>query len=292
MRKALFVFHAKAGRGSMGPHLLYVIQTLNQAGYSVTVMTTQYSGHATELVRTYAEDYDLLLTSGGDGTVNEIANGVIALRKQIPIAYIPTGTTNDVASSLGIPKDVETCLDNILRGETFTEDCGTLNGKAFVYVCAFGTPVKVTYTVPQAEKNVWGYAAYVAALLKELPKTRSYRMKITNGDQVFEGDYMFGFITNSFSISGIRDIMGKNVSLNDGEFEAMLIPAFKPIELSLVLQNILSDHPNPKYVQRFKTRHLVVESEEPLEWCADGEFGGSYTTSDIQILRGAVTFIV
>lgn len=292
MKKALFVFHAKAGRGSLGPHLLSIIQTLNQADYAVTVMTTRYSGHATELVKAYAEEFDLLITSGGDGTVNEIVNGVIGLKKHIPIAYIPTGTTNDVAASLGIPKDVEECLAGILNGETFTEDCGMLNGKAFVYVAAFGTPVKVTYTTPQAEKNVWGYAAYVAALLKELPRTRSYRLKITNGEDFFEGDYMFGFITNSFSMSGIRDIMGKNVSLNDGEFEVMLIPSFRPIELSVVLQNILSDHPNPKYVQRFKTKHLTVASEEPLEWCVDGEFGGKLTLSDISVLRDAVTFIV
>ncbi len=296
MKKILFIFNAKAGHAAIGSHLLEIIDAFNSEDTSLTVMTTRYCGHATELVRTFGPEYDVILTSGGDGTVNEIANGLIAIEKKIPVMYIPTGTTNDFASSLGLSSDITKCIKQLTSGELFVSDAGMLNDRAFMYVAAFGTPVNVTYTTPQEEKNMWGYPAYVSRFLKTLPALRPFHLKISTGDREIEGDYLFGFVTNSYSVSGFKGVTGKNVSLNDGLFEFTLIRNVQNVvefaELLSAAHTLLDEKPDEKYIERFAVSELRVECDEELEWNVDGEFGGKFRDSKITVLKSAVTFVV
>lgn len=296
MKKLLYIFNARAGHGSnvIRRHLLDIVTKCNESGYSITIITTRYAGHATELVREYADDYDLILCSGGDGTVNEIVNGMIRVENKKPIAYLPTGTTNDYGSSLGLPREVSRCIESITGEDLFDVDVGMLNDKAFVYVACLGTPVKVTYTTPQDEKNTWGYMAYVSELIKTLPDIKPYHLKITTDDRVIEGDYLFAFITNSFQVSGFKGVTGKDVSLNDGLFELTLVKNVKNLaELVIpVTTTLATDNPDPRYIERFKISHASVECEEEVEWCLDGEFGGKYRQADIRVSHNAVSFLV
>lgn len=296
MKKILFIFNAKAGHAAIGSHLLEIIDAFNSEDTTLTVMTTRYAGHATELVRTFGPEYDMILTSGGDGTVNEIVSGVVSLEKKIPVAYIPTGTTNDFARSLGLSADIKKCIKQLTTGEPFVSDVGMLNDHAFIYVAAFGTPVNVTYTTPQEEKNMWGYPAYVRQFLRTLPNLRPYHLKISAGDRHIEGDYLFGFITNSYSVSGFKGVTGKNVSLNDGLFEFTLIRNVQNVvefaELLSAAHTLLEEKPDEKYIERFAVSDLRIECDEELEWNVDGEFGGRFHDSRITVLNSAVTFIV
>lgn len=296
MKKILFIFNAKAGHAAIGSHLLEIIDAFNSEDTTLTVMTTRYAGHATELVRTFGPEYDMILTSGGDGTVNEIVSGVVSLEKKIPVAYIPTGTTNDFARSLGLSADIKKCIKQLTTGEPFVSDVGMLNDHAFIYVAAFGTPVNVTYTTPQEEKNMWGYPAYVRQFLRTLPNLRPYHLKISAGDRQIEGDYLFGFITNSYSVSGFKGVTGKNVSLNDGLFEFTLIRNVQNVvefaELLSAAHTLLEEKPDEKYIERFAVSDLWIECDEELEWNVDGEFGGRFHDSKITVLSSAVTFIV
>lgn len=296
MEKILFIFNAKAGHAAIGSHLLKIIDAFDREDSILTVMTTRYAGHATELVKTYGKDFDRILTSGGDGTINEIVNGVVQLGKPIPVMYIPTGTTNDFASSLGLSTDINKCIKQLSSGEPFVSDAGMLNDHAFIYVAAFGTPVNVTYTTPQEEKNLWGYPAYVRQFLKTLPNLRPFHLKIQSGERNLEGDYLFGFVTNSYSVSGFKGVTGKHVSLNDGLFEFTLIRNVQNVvefaELLAAAHTLLDEKPDEKYIERFAVSDLRIECDEELEWNVDGEFGGKFHDSKITVLKNAVTFIV
>ena len=271
-----------------------IVAKCNDSGYSITIITTRYASHATELVKEYADEYDVILCSGGDGTVNEIVNGMIQVENKKPIAYLPTGTTNDYGASLGLPREISRCIESISIEEPFNVDVGMLNDKAFVYVACLGTPVKVTYTTPQDEKNTWGYMAYVSELLKTLPEMKPYHLRITVDDRVIEGDYLFAFITNAYQVSGFKGVTGKNVSLNDGLFEITLVKNVKNLaELVIpVTTTLTSDHPDKRYIERFKISKARFECDEEVEWCLDGEFGGRYRQADIRVIHNAVSFLV
>ena len=295
MKKVLYIFNAKAGHGAavIRKYLLDIVQKCNENGCSVTIITTKYQGHATELVKEYAQYFDIILCSGGDGTVNEVVNGLLDSGADRPIAYIPTGTTNDYGSSLGLPTEISRCLNTLSGNDTFVVDVGKLNEKSFVYVAALGTPVKVTYTTPQEEKNTWGYMAYVSELLKLLPKTRPYHLKLKTEECEKEGEYLFLFVTNSHSVSGFKGVTGKDVSLNDGLFEVTLVKAVKNLtELVIPLTTLTSDKPDPRYIERFKTKSIHISCDEEVEWCLDGEFGGMYKETEINVIHNAVSFLV
>ncbi|MBR0086945.1 MAG: diacylglycerol kinase family lipid kinase [Lachnospiraceae bacterium] len=297
MKKLLYIFNGRAGHGAnvLRKYLLDIVTMFNDKGYAVTVITTKHPNHAAELVEEYAGYFDLILCSGGDGTVNEIVNGMTKLPEDLrkPIAYIPTGTTNDYGTSLGLPKEISSCIQQIAAEKPFSVDVGKLNDKAFVYVAAIGTPVKVTYTTSQEDKNVWGYMAYVAELLKLLPATRPYHLKIESGDRVIEGDYLFAFVTNSYSVSGFKGVTGRDVSLNDGLFEVTLVKAVKNLaELVIPMGTLSQEVPDKRYIERFKTDHLIIECSEEAEWNADGEFGGKYKKTEISVMHNAVSFMV
>ena len=295
MKKLLYVFNARAGHGEsvLKPHLLDIVTRFNQLDYAVTIMTTQHAHHATELVAEYARHFDMVLCSGGDGTVNEVVNGMVRLEEKKPIAYIPTGTTNDYGSSLGLPSEVSACIDRITGGDPFPVDVGLLNDKAFVYVAAMGIPVKVSYTTSQAEKNIWGYWAYVSELFKVLPETRAFHLSIETPERSWKGEYLIAFITNSKQVSGVKGITGKDVSLNDGLFEVTLVKNVKNIaELIVHLPTLASGQPDPKYVERFKVKEMQIHCDEEIEWNLDGEFGGKARDAKISVLESAVSFLV
>ncbi|MBR4767886.1 MAG: diacylglycerol kinase family lipid kinase [Lachnospiraceae bacterium] len=294
MKRMLFIFHAKAGRGSLKQKLMEIVSRFNQAGYAVTILTTAHRGHAEELVATYANDYDLLLAAGGDGTLNETVNGMLKAKEKMPIAYIPTGTTNDFAGSLGIENRLDRAIDRIIQGNTVSVDVGLINDeRAFLYVAAFGTIVKASYTTAQEDKNIWGYAAYLAEAIDLLPETRSYNIKVKYDGKTKKNDVMYGLITNSDRVSGIRGITGRDVSMSDGRFEATFLQNAKNVaELVIPATTLFTDNPDPKYVERFSFEDMTIESDRPIEWGIDGEYGGTFSVTHLKVMKKAISFYV
>ncbi len=294
MKNVLFILHAKAGRGAITQHLTEIVSLFNQAGYMVTVMMTQHKGHAAELIRSEAKKYDLLLVAGGDGTLNEAATGVLSMERPVPIAYLPTGTTNDFAYSVGIPADYKKNIADILKKKQFQVDVGWLNGeKPFLYVAAFGSIVKASYTTPQTEKNVWGYAAYLPEAFDLLHALRPYHLNITYDGSTLEGDYIIGFISNSHRVSGIKGITGKNVSMNDGVFEMTLLKNVQYMaELVRPAAELFQDEPDPRYIERITAKEMTIVSDRPVEWNVDGEYGGTSMVTTMEVLPKALTFYI
>ncbi len=292
-RRLLFIYNPKAGKAQIKTHLADILDIFAKAGYEVTVYPTQCRGDATAIAREKSESYQLLVCSGGDGTLDEVVTGVMESGNRIPIGYIPAGSTNDFAGSLHIPKNMLEAAQVAIQGKTFACDMGAFNEDKFVYIAAFGLFTDVSYETNQEMKNILGHMAYIMEGMKRLPSIRSYHLKISNDGLEIEDDFIFGMITNSESVGGFKRITGKYVELDDGMFEVTLIKKPKnPIEWNEIMAALVVQDINTDRMYCFKTSELTLESEEPLAWTLDGEYGGSHTKVQIHNEKQALVIRV
>lgn len=276
-KKMLFIYNPRAGKAQIRSNLLDIIDIFVKAGYEVTAYPTQASGDAVKAVKTRRAGYDIVVCSGGDGTLDEVVTGMMQCEEKLPIGYVPAGSTNDFANSLKIPKNMIKAADVVVRGKNFACDIGAFNNDSFIYVAAFGIFTNVSYETKQDVKNVLGHAAYLLEGVRALPTIRSYPLKITCDKQVIEGEFLYGMVTNSHSIGGFRGITGtgKEVLLDDGVFEVTLIrKPSNPLELNNIIVAMVDKRVKSEHIYSFTASRIVVESEEPLAWTLDGEFGG------------------
>lgn len=275
MKKLLFVYNTNAGKGLIKTKLADIIDIFVRANYAVTAYPTQCYQDAYKKVVEFEADYDLLVCSGGDGTLDEVVSGMMEREHRIPIGYIPTGTTNDFANSLQIPKDMLAAANTAVNGSLFACDVGRLNGEIFVYIAAFGLFTDVSYQTKQEVKNVLGHLAYVLEGAKRIFDVPSYHIKVTHDGIVMEDEFVFGMVTNSRSVGGFRNMIGKNVVFDDGEFEVSLIKTPKnPLELQEIITALLIEQVDTRHIYAFKSGHITFESLEEIPWTLDGEFGG------------------
>lgn len=295
MKRMLFVYNPNAGKGLLKAQLSDVFDIFVKAGYELVVYPTQSYKDAYHKIVHMEDGYDIVVCSGGDGTLDEVVTGMMKREKErrIPIGYIPTGTTNDFASSLHISRDILEAADTTVHGEPFACDVGKFNKDIFVYIAAFGLFTDVPYQTDQKLKNALGHAAYVLEGAKRLQNIPSYHIKVTNGDRVIEDDFMIGMISNSKSVAGFRNIMGKEVKFNDGEFEVTLIKKPKNlVELNEIITALLIESFDTKHMYTFKSSELLLESDEEIPWTLDGEFGGQHSKVHIMNKQQALEIMV
>lgn len=294
MKKLLFVYNPYAGKEALKPKLSDAIDTFVKAGYEVTVHPTQARLDAYEKVASYEEGaYDRIVCSGGDGTIDEVVTGMMRRTDRAPIGYIPTGTVNDFASSLYIPKDILEAAGNAVNGTAFSCDVGKFNQGIFVYIAAFGLFTDVSYETKQELKNVFGHLAYLMEGAKRLLNVPSYRMKITHDEGTLEGEFFYGMVTNSRSVGGIRSMLGKDVVFDDGLFEVTLIRKPKSVlQLQEIIASLLIEQINTEYVCTFRTKKIKFESDTEVAWTLDGEYGGDHTEVEIENAQKALQIVV
>ena len=261
-KKLLFIYNPKSGKGQIRNNLLDIIDVFTAAGYEVTARPTLYAGEAIELAEKMIPGYDLVVCSGGDGTLDEVVNGIMKGRHKQVIGYIPAGSTNDFANSLYIPKNMKQAAQVAVSGKQFACDVGSFNENTFVYIAAFGLFTEVSYETRQELKNVLGHMAYLLEGVKKLTNVKSYHLKITTQDTVIEDDFLYGMITNSVSVGGFKGITGKFVDLSDGVFEVTLIKRPKSLDdLNQILGALTLRDIDAAQMYCFKTSYLKIESE-------------------------------
>lgn len=212
---------------------------------------------------------------------------------RLPIGYIPTGTTNDFANSLHIPKQLLKAADNAVNGKVFPCDVGRFNDDIFVYIAAFGLFTDVSYETRQEAKNVLGHLAYVLEGTKRLFNVPSYRIKFTHDGESIEDEFIFGMVTNSRSVGGFRSMIGKQVVFDDGLFEVTLIKTPKnPLELQEIVAALLIEQIDTKYMYTFKSGEITFESLEEIPWTLDGEYGGSHDEVSIRNEKQQLSIMV
>lgn len=295
MKKMLFIYNPNAGKGLLKAKLSDVLDIMVKAGYELVVYPTQSYKDAYRKVVHMESGYDMVVCSGGDGTLDEVVTGMMKRDKEerVPIGYIPTGTTNDFASSLHISRDIMEAADTTVHGKPFACDVGKFNKDVFVYVAAFGLFTDVPYQTDQKLKNALGHAAYVLEGAKRLSNIPSYHIKVTSGDKVIEDEFMIGMITNSRSVAGFRSIMNKDVKFDDGEFEVTLIKKPKSlIGLQEIITALLIENFDTKHMYTFKAREITLESKDEIPWTLDGEFGGQHEEVHIINKKQALEIMV
>lgn len=287
--KLFFLYNPHAGKERIKGKLYGILQELSQAGYELTVYPTKGYMDATEQIMRLSDDYDLVVCSGGDGTLDEVVTGMMRREKKLPIGYIPAGTCNDFARSLNIPSNMEKAARIAVSGKSFSFDVGSFNENHFIYIAAFGIFTDVSYSTKQEVKNALGQMAYVLEGMKRLYNVKSYYLRVTSAELCFEGDFLFGMITNSRSVGGFKSIVGKNVVFDDGIYEVTFVRRPRnPMELQEILSAFLNKEIDTKYMYSFRSSRLEVESDEPIPWTLDGEFGGDHKRVSISNNQRAV----
>ena len=288
-KKLFFVFNPKAGKGKIKTALMDIVDIFNKGGYEVIIRATQYPKDAYEMTRKYADKVDLVVCSGGDGTLDEVVAGLVETGSKVPVGYIPAGSTNDFAGSLFIPKNMVAAAEMIMAENVYRCDIGKFNKQTFTYIAAFGLFTDVAYETDQDLKNILGHLAYLLEGVKRLFDIQSYHMKVTTEDEIFEDDFMYGMITNSRSVGGFKNLTGKNVDMNDGLFEVTLITTPKnPMDMQEIIAGLMSGKDNSDLIYTFKTSRIRIQSDEAVAWTLDGEYGGDHKEVEIRNLHRAL----
>ena len=293
MKKVLFLFNPRSGKGQIRGSLPEILDTGVKAGCDVVVHTTQSQGDAITVVQNRACEFDRVVCSGGDGTLDEVVTGMMRSEVKVPIGYIPAGSTNDFGSSLGIDKDMIDAARIAFEGTGFPVDIGEFNDDSFVYVAAFGIFTEVSYSTSQDLKNIFGHAACILEGAKQLRDIPSYRMQVEYDGNVIYDEFIFGMVTNSNSVGGFKNLLPGNVELNDGVFEVTLVRNPKnPMELSEILSALSTGRRDSDMLYSFQTTEIKFTSNEEIAWTLDGEFGGKCKISEIKNINKALTIMV
>ncbi len=292
MKKMLFIYNPKSGKGLIRNSLSAIIEEFSKE-FEVTIYATGAAKDGERITEQRAEDFDVVVCSGGDGTLDEIITGLMRSGSHRPVGYIPSGSTNDFANSLGIPKQMEHAAKMIMDGEVFTCDLGKFNQDYFVYVAAFGLFTDVSYQTSQDMKNVLGHAAYLLEAMKRMGTWKSNHLTIRSEEFTEEGEFVFGMITNSNSVGGIRGVPWQNVELNDGYFEVMLVHTPQSLAdwQEIITAVIMRDTASERIVM-FKSRKLEISADNPVAWTLDGENGGEHTEVIVENLPHTLDILV
>ena len=293
MKQLLLVVNGHSGKGQIKNKLLDIIDIMIKEGYHVQVHTTQEREDATKVVREQAKYYDLVVCSGGDGTLDEAVTGMMQSEVRTPLGYIPAGSTNDFANSLEIPKDMIQAAKTAVLGVPFSCDVGEFNGDYFIYVAAFGIFTDVSYATSQELKNALGHVAYILEGAKRLYTIKTYHMRVEYDGNEIEGDFLLGMITNSTSVGGFKNMTGKDVKLDDGMFEVTLIHKPKNIiELNTIIASLTNLKDETDLIDSFRAESVKFYSEEEIPWTLDGEFGGDHKEVQIKDHCKAVDIMI
>ena len=289
----LMIYNIHSGKGAIRNSLAHLIDGFGRAGCKMVVWSTQGAGDAKAEIMAHADKVDVIVAAGGDGTVNDAVSGILESGKDIPLLFIPTGSTNDYAATLKIPKDPLKAVDRYLNGERYAVDIGRFNGRYFNYVASCGLLTDISYTTDQTLKNVLGYGAYILEVPKRLFKIPVLYMTVeADGGREFTDGWFYAMVTNATQVGGMKNITGPDVVLDDGLFEVTLVRATtNPIEFLEVFNAITTGADN-RFIERFKTSRIRFIAEGPVSWTVDGEPGGEHTEVLIENLRKAVRIIV
>lgn len=260
--------------------------------YESAIYFTSLQYGAEFLVKEHAEEYDMIVCCGGDGTVNESIRGGMKLQKMPPIGFIPFGSTNDLASSLGIPSNAKRAAKIVISEKALPFDIGDFNDSHFVYVASFGAFTEVSYNTPRKAKNLFGHLAYVFNAIKSMSKIRTYHVKVTADEKTFEDEYIFGSVTNSTSIAGTFSFDKDMVDFKDGKYEVLLIKRPKSLwNAFAICMSMINRSFKHEKIQLFQASDIQFEFNENVDWSLDGEKKNGGKTVSIKNHQCAVNII-
>lgn len=291
MKKLLFIFNPTAGKAQIINKFYSIIDFYTKRDYLVTTMSTSMLGEFADVLREAPNYFDAIVCAGGDGTLNGVISCCMETGCAMPIGYLPMGSTNDFAKTLGYSMDLTQALEkSCIKGERFI-DIGRFNNRYFVYVAAFGSLAEVSYSTSQEAKNILGHFAYLLKGIQKVTDLKAYQLTLECNDQIVEGEFCIGFVMNSLSIGGFRNPVSEFVILDDGLFEVLLVRMPKNLnELQQIILDLINQKITSEMLVYMQTGHLKIRSNQ-MEWSLDGEFGGSVSEVEIWNCRQAIRII-
>lgn len=288
-KKLLLVYNPVSGSGGIVSSLGEVVSIFTEAGYDVTVHPTSEQGDGMRFISNCADSFDLVCTCGGDGMLHELICGI--KDHDVKCGFIPTGTVNDFATSMQLPKKIPDAAKMIVEDNFRQIDAGEINGVRFAYIAAFGVFTEVSYSTSHTLKSALGSFAYFLEGLKRFdPKyfiEKSAHLEITCEDKTYEGDFSFGMAGNTLSVGGSKLAVPIGASMDDGLLDFMFVKTPTSIADYDGIRKALSDENNDN-ILRFRAEKISIKSDIPLDWDLDGEFGGSYEKADFSVCKHSV----
>jgi diacylglycerol kinase (ATP) len=276
MKKARIIYNPTSGRELFKKHLPEVLQKFEQAGYETSCHATTCEGDAIQAARVAAErGFDLIVAAGGDGTINEVVNGIAVLKDRPKIAVIPVGTTNDFARAIGIPlNNVPQAVEVILNGESKKIDIGHVNDQYFINIAGGGRLTELTYEVPSKLKTMVGQLAYYLKGVEMLPSLRPAEVEIEYDGKLFQGEIMLFLVSLTNSVGGFERL-APDSKLNDGMFDLLILKKANLAEfIRVATLAIRGDHINDEHIIYTKANRVKVTNKDKMQLNLDGEYGG------------------
>lgn len=291
--KLMMIINPAAGKSGYEAGLAPALRSLGAAGYAPALYFTDAPGDATRFAAEHGGEYEKLIVLGGDGTLSETVSGLMRIEKRPAVGYIPLGTANDVARTLRLPKnDIPAAVRRFIDGEATPFDVGSVDGRSFNYIAAFGAFTEVSYATPQKLKKTWGELAYLAGGVKSLAELKSRHVRISYDNGEIDGDYLYGSVSNSRSVAGVVELPKEDVSLSDGLHELILLKMPEnAAKFAALAARVFNKDLDSEYIEIYHTKRAHFEFDEPVSWTFDGEDGGEHQTLDTECCRHAISVI-
>lgn len=286
-RHAMLIINPSSGRGAIKEVMYDVIARFFRAGWRVTPFISAKAEDIWQFM-TEAPAYDLLIAIGGDGTVNDVLNAMMTENIEMPLAYIPSGTTNDLAHSLGLSKDPLEAVEQVISSEAKPMDIGSFADQYFSYVAACGVFTSVAYSTSQDLKNTFGRLAYYIEGLRVIGELgQAFDLSLQFDDQDLHGKYIFAGVTNSRSLGGLLNLDSGliPVDMADGKMEALLVGAPKtPNDLTRIAHSLRTGQRSTPLVELYQAESFHFSFSEAQPWTLDGEYGGRHRQVQITVI--------
>lgn len=295
MKKLLMIVNPNAGKAQVKGNLTDILDTFIKAGYRVEIYITQRSGEATEVAADRGRHVDRIVCSGGDGTLDEVVNGLMKIPKseRPELGYISAGTTNDYAHSLNIPSRMLDAAQIAAKADISEVDLGQADDQYFTYVFGFGSLTDISYITPQEMKKVLGHQAYIVEGAKQLVNMKSFPMRVEVNGQVLEDNFICGLVSNSMRVAGMPGLWGRDIYLDDGLLEVTLLrEPSNVVGWGELATAFFTGNDSSDYVIHLKTNHVHFTSPQPISWVKDGEFGGERDEVDIVCLQHELSMAI
>ncbi|MDD4211377.1 MAG: diacylglycerol kinase family lipid kinase [Clostridia bacterium] len=290
--KCLIIYTPHAMKGQVKKYKQQIRTTLKQKFKVVDFLESKYTTNTSDIASSACGIYDCVIALGGDGTFNEVINGIAEKENKPVLAFLPCGTVNDLARSLKIPRKLDAALKVILDGHTFKHDIFKINNRYGIYVVAAGILTGCSYITGQENKRRFGWYAYAYEALKELFRKNSIRMKITCDKKTFDGSYAVMLLANSNSVAGIN--VNKNADLNDGLIDVILLRQFRFMKITNLISALrlikififkIKKIKNTKYFAHLKASEVTIENYSSSKLNVDGEYGGNDSIIKLKMLK-------
>lgn len=293
-KNILIIVNPNAGKGNVQKKIHKIASNFSKQNYLVDIIYTKKDYSASDIINDYKGNLDIVICCGGDGTLNDLINAIMKMEVKPKISFIPLGTMNDFANTVGLFRFKFWLPNNMRNAKHIKIDIGSFNGKYFNYVAAFGAFTMVPYVTKQKLKKVFGKFAYFIVAIRYLAKIKSYNLKIEVDGKVTEGEFIYGSISNSKSIGGFKWFRKREIDIGDGKYEVILIkkPKHKIGIVNVAINILFKRYNNEKHFIYMQGSNIKIIPKTHLKWTLDGEYGGRIKEVEIKNNKQEIELII